>query len=368
MRLLLPVLVGLTLLQVAWHPPGDPEGGRVLSRRFPGAVEQVVLAAARPFLLQLLYAEVQAAREEGRLLEVMRDVELILRAEPRNIRAAIYFAETMAYDLAGSGLPAPRRMHLVRRGLQVLQRVEEQHPGDHRPATARGLILKDRVFRDEELRGLSTRSTGMDPLEEAMQAFETAARRSGGMRVLRVLFADTALERVLERVVHRRIREARALLSSSLARGRDLPGGLTAAHRRALEAWHLALDGLVQGEAAALARGLQDLRDRLAGLPDPEEGGSPREEIAVWLGLLPGSLEVAGREVEEGRTGAALRVLRALHSIQALVVPRLTGLSPGNRLQPPSPGYTTGWEAVVKALIRKAPELREELRGLERPW
>jgi hypothetical protein len=93
-----------------------------------------------------------------------------------------------------------------------------------------------------------------------------------------------------------------------------------------------------------------------------------KEEKAIWRLVLPPSLELAAGAAERGETAAALSLLEALHSIQALTRKRLGLEEPGGQVDPPTASYQARWTEVLALIPRGGPAEQDRIRRLEKPF
>ena len=103
-------------------------------------------------------------------------------------------------------------------------------------------------------------------------------------------------------------------------------------------------------------------------VPEPADGGDGKESAAVWVLVLPPMLTLAQEQTDRGETTAALSLIQALHSIQALARYRLAQSEPIGSARPPTASYEVDWKAVLEGLSKRDPALAEPLRRLANPW
>jgi len=361
--LLFLVLLGAQALLIPSRPVGG--GGAILSR-FPGAFGTALLAGFRPLAIELLYLDFERSYGELRSLDALADARLLQRLDPMNPRAVLYLFRVIAYDLASAAPTLRGKLTYLVEGLKLLEKAEQRLQKDPRLPRARALLLQDQVLNDPRLERLYRLRRGRDPWQEAWRGYLRTLTLAPGAAGTREAAINLVLTWSRLRWAKGHPRQALEILQRGLERARawgrlldPLQGGL-------LRAW-TAVALFLQTEKEGVPT-VRQLEQAVSKVPGPARGGDGVESLGIWNLVLAPGLRRAQAELHAGEASAALSLLEALHSIQALARRRLLELSGGGRVQPPTAGYEARWRAVVAELEHVLPAFRARLFRIRKPW
>ncbi|MEE2713673.1 MAG: hypothetical protein VX913_12935 [Planctomycetota bacterium] len=314
----------LGVAQWVLRPPTPSTAAQPVAERFSGAVHSAFLGGFRPMLVQYLWWDVEAAQTEGRHHDVIQNLALLQRVDPRNTKAILYMARFGAFTLSATETMPTRKLQRIIEAVDLLERSERRLPLEVTLPLLRAMILTaEWGSTDPRLYLAWSKRRGRTPYTEALRAMEAAAALAPNARVVRRLLAETMRYRATEMALaDGDLERAHQLMARAVAIDASTPGAAATLGARLIVAWERILSGLALSDGAANARGLDQLRLTMANLDPPGADGDAREELLA-LAILRPCLDLGRSAVATGEPRDALSLILAVHKIQAAIEERV---------------------------------------------
>ncbi|MAG58180.1 MAG: hypothetical protein CMJ83_17985 [Planctomycetes bacterium] len=349
------LLLILGTAQFFLRPEPESESQASLAIRFPGVVHSVVLGGFRPMVVQYLWWDLEAADEEGRHADILRNLTLLQQVEPDNARATLYLAYFLAYTLKERESAQTGRLRRIEQAIDLLQQAETRLPREVSLPLLRGqLLANDQVWSEPRLYVGWTKRRGETPYAGAVAALRRAAELATGARHVHRLLADALRMRALELLLKSGDAPGAASLLAEAVGHLDQAGATDTTARRLAIAWSGVVLALRDRDPVRAAAALGPLAAAIREVDPPNQGGTGTEERLAGA-ILRWALDLGRSVAIDGPAVDALSLAVAIHNIQALLEARLEPI----RTDPGADqAFRKELRALVKDVVRRAPHLQ----------